>query len=149
ITPAKTTELRAARVTFIYQPFARGDEIIKDVLSIFAHAGAMPFFAEFSAASRVDDGVDSSALQERDHMRRKRRQQTDAKAAISMNHRRIVAVARDPSLMNQEHRYARLVSRFKPDLFDREILRIKSDFVLMNEFISQRFQIHAVNSPRR
>src|SRR6185295_20314450 len=139
ITPAKTTELRAARVTFIYQPFARGDEIIKDVLSIFAHAGAMPFFAEFSAASRVDDGVDSSPLQERDHMRRKRRQQADAKAAISMNHRSILAVALDPSLMKQEHRYSRVIARFEPNLFDRKLLRIKSDSVLVMEFIRQSF----------
>src|SRR5437016_14356061 len=99
----------------------------------------MPIFAEFSSASRVDDRVNSSTLEEWDHMRRKRRQQADAKAAISMNHRRMVAVALDPSLMNQEHRYARLVARFKPDLLDRKIFRIKSDFVLMMEFIRQSF----------
>jgi len=55
-------------------------------------------------------------------MRRKRRQQADAKAAIAVNHRRIVAVALNASLMEQEHRYARLIARFKPDLFDRKIL---------------------------
>ena len=72
-------------------------------------------------------------------MRRKRRQQADAKAAISMNHRGMVAVALDPSLMKQERRNSRLVARFKPDLFDHKILRIKSDFVLMMEFIRQGF----------
>src|SRR6185369_6163252 len=124
-------------ITLVYQPLARGDEIIKDVLLILACAGSMPFFAELPSASRVDYDVDSATLEERDYMGRERRQQTDAKATISMNHRSVVTVALDSLLMNQEHRNARLVARFKPDLFDCKLLRIKSAFILMNEFIRQ------------
>ncbi len=62
-----------------------------------------------------------------------------------MNYRSIVAVALDPSLMKQEHRYSGLVERFKPDLLDLKHLRIKWYFVLMIECVLEGFEIHAID----
>src|ERR1044072_9878211 len=48
VTPSKATQSRGLRITLCNEPFARGDEVIEDVLLIGAHAGTMPFFAKLS-----------------------------------------------------------------------------------------------------
>src|SRR4029077_10812322 len=102
----------------------------------------MPLVAELSPSSCIDDGIDPAPFKERNHVCRKRRQEADTKAAISMDYRSIPAVAPDPFLMKQEHRYPSLVERLKPDLFDFKRLWIKWYFVFVIECVLEGFEIN-------
>src|ERR1044072_4131935 len=68
VTPSKATQSRGLRITLCNEPFARGDEVIEDVLLIGAHAGTMPFFAKLSSPSPVGPRADCAALGEWNHV---------------------------------------------------------------------------------
>src|SRR5215216_2490783 len=106
----------------------------------------MPRLAKLASSSRVEDHIDPAAFKKWNHLGHKRRPKADTKAAVSMDHRSISAVALEVSFMKQEHRYPRLVTRFNPRLFELKQRRIKWHFVFTKQCVLQCFEIHAIDS---
>ena len=75
-----------AGVALTDEVFARGDEVVKDVLLLQQHAGLVPVLAELATAAQVGHGVDAALLEQDDVGRGEARGQRDVEAAVSVEH---------------------------------------------------------------
>ncbi len=95
-----------------------GDHVVKDILFLVEHAGAVPVFAELGAAAQIGDGVDAAVLHPEIGGAAEGGSEADVEAAIGGEQRGIVATFLHALFMHDEHGDARAVFRFEPFLVD-------------------------------
>src|SRR5699024_11978915 len=81
------------------------DEIIERVLFSFQHPRLVPLLAELAAAAGTDLCIHTAVGEKREAKPVERRRKTGPKAAIPVQHGRIVAIERKPLAVTDEHRY--------------------------------------------
>src|SRR5208282_3821085 len=92
------------------------DEVVKHILLLFQHAGAMPVFSELGTAAQVGDRVNATVLHPEKHAAAETWRQRDVKTAVAGEQRGILAVLLDSLLADDKHRDFRAVFRGVPDL---------------------------------
>src|SRR5207253_2399373 len=85
------------------EPLRAGEEIVEDVLLVVHHAGLVPLFTVLTAAAQIGHRQQSAALQEDEATGAERGRQADVEAAVAVQHRWIVAVARQSLAMGEKH----------------------------------------------
>src|SRR4029077_1679383 len=91
------------RIAVLDQPFGRGSEIIEDILLVFLHPGAVPFFSELSAAAQVGQRKNATMLSDYHRIGAKLRCLADQESSIAIKKRRPFAIELQALLVNQEH----------------------------------------------
>src|SRR4029077_13050233 len=90
----------------------------EDVLLFVEHAGAVPVFAEFGAATQVGHREDAAVLHPEIGSAAEGGREADIESAVGGEQRGILAVFLNAFLVNDKHGHARAVFRFEPLLRD-------------------------------
>ena len=86
----------------------------------------MPRFAVLAAAAHVCRDVNDSLLEQSDSQGAKAGIRRNVKAAVSIEHGRIIAVERDPFLVRDEDGHVRAVFAGNEGLFSFEVSRVEA-----------------------
>src|SRR5438552_2520471 len=106
------------------QKLRRSDEVIKNILLLIEHAGAMPVLAELCATTKICNRKHPTLLEPQIPISHEVGRQAQVKPAISREQSRILAIEREPLLVDDEHRHAGAVFGVEPELFDLVLCRI-------------------------
>src|SRR3546814_20772213 len=98
VRPALYRDLALASDPFADQIFARGDEVVKDVLFLVEAPGVVPRLAIFAAAAQVRDRQQPALVDPGEPGRRKGGSHRDVETAIAGKQRRRALAAVDPLL---------------------------------------------------
>ena len=92
IRPALNRQMIFVRIFFGDQMFGRGNHVVKHVLFLVEHPGAVPVFAELRAAAQIRHSINSAMLHPQISGAAELRRQADVEPAIGREQRRIFAV---------------------------------------------------------
>src|SRR6202040_2622904 len=88
-------------------------------------AGEMPRLAELAAAAHVGDGIDAAVIEPQPQHRRKVGRHADAVAAVTVEQRRVAAVAWRTLARNDGHRHPSAVLRHRILAADDRVLHVE------------------------
>src|SRR5689334_9811490 len=95
------------------------NEVVKDVLLVFQHAGAVPAFSKFVATAQLNVNIHAAMFQQKEHdIAVEERCATHVEAAITGKKGWVAAIAPDALLADDEHGNARAVFGSKPVLLN-------------------------------